>query len=122
MVQAVRSRQPEFLEFLLANGANSNVPEALIRDLTSGSTEITEILLDAGAHATAEVGGFGHPLMLTTRAGSEGFVKLLLSRGADVNVNDQGGGGNYRTALEAAAICGSEDCMGQRSRLPWGAG
>lgn len=112
LVQAAGSRQPEFVKFLLANGANSNVPEAFARALTSDCTEITEILLDAGADATARVGSFGHPLIIAAGAGSEGVVKLLLSRGADVNVNDQEGG-HYQTALVAAASYGSEAILQQ---------
>lgn len=71
-----------------------------------GLRKVAEALLNAGedANDTGERGDF--PLLAATTNNDEELVKLLVSKGANMNVQSR-----YGTPLETAALCGHTDIV-----------
>ena len=86
------------------NGAQGDGMTALHWAATYGDTDLTEVLLYAGANvrATSRLGRFT-PLHVASQGGFAGVVKALLDRGADVNAATTTGA----TALMLAAQAGN---------------
>lgn len=89
LIVAVGSRKDEVVRFLLERGArpnhrNANGDTAILFAADAGLTELVERLLDKGADIN---GGSGWtPLMEAAYNGHERVAKLLIARGADVNL------------------------------------
>ncbi|KAN0072724.1 ankyrin repeat domain-containing protein 50-like protein 3 [Elaphomyces granulatus] len=63
-----------------------------------------QMLLDRGADANAQGGGYGNALQAASRSGHEKIVQMLLDQGADVDAQ----GGLYGNSLQAASHGGHE--------------
>lgn len=104
----------ELIDYLLNNGANSNMPgsEALAyySTLPMFDTKVVEKLISKGANVNAKIGSAGDPLLnKIAKTGNVDFVKLLIKNGAKINEkNNQG-----ETALISAltVLSDSEDMI-----------
>ena len=56
--------------------------------VSSGHTEIAELLIDAGADLEAKNPAVGTPLLFAVLQGHKEVVELLIAEGADVNAKD----------------------------------
>jgi ankyrin repeat protein len=107
LVTAAVAGHVEMVRFLLARGADVNVPSvdghtALSGAIANNRREIFQLLLSKGA-AVDGASGSGAPLIYACVFKRIEFAKVLLSRGAKANVKDQAG----RTPLGVAR--GNED-------------
>lgn len=94
----------DVVQLLLEKGANPNVTSfmgdtPLFWAVEESHFTIAKALLDAGAHVNAG-GLLGSPLHHAARKGRADIVKLLISRGANVNAKDPGGA----TPLDVAVM------------------
>ena len=119
----------EIVALLLQHGASPSVHsgydgEALVVACKCGYRNIVEQLLDEGVDANEGVymvlNKFSSPchhipLHVASEYASEDIVRLLLERGADVNIV----GGHRGTALQTAAYCSKKDIV--QLLLKWGA-
>jgi hypothetical protein len=72
-----------------------------------GLQESTKRLLEKGADANAQGGGFGNALQAASGGGHEKIVQLLLEKGADVYAQ----GGGFGNALQAASWVGHDQIV-----------
>jgi hypothetical protein len=72
-----------------------------------GLANLIQFLLDDGADANAQRGGYDSALYVAAAEGHVDIVRLLVERGADVNAQ----GGFYGNALQAAANNGNQDIV-----------
>lgn len=94
-IQTMIQNSPDLINAL----SNGNTP--LGNAAAHGWLKVATFLLDHGADVN---GGFGSALFSATRAGNRAMVELLLSRGANVNANQQDTEKN--TPLHIAAMNG----------------
>jgi ankyrin repeat protein len=93
---ALKPENLGMVNFLLANGADSNVRcslgETPLYDVAwSGSVETMMMLLEHGAKVDIPDNGGVYPIMEAAQAGSLNKVKVLIAHGADINVKDSKG-------------------------------
>lgn len=124
---AARVRRPDVARHLLSAGADVNAPPpqiiyyaadevvpprtALQWAVENGDVEMTELLLEAGADASAPAGHDSGATALQLAAGNGhlGIARRLMGLGADVNA--AGAKRRGRTALQAAAEGGRLDMV-----------
>jgi ankyrin repeat protein len=98
---AVERKHLDVVRVLLENGARWDIPfngyTALQRAAWQGEVEMVAAMLDRGVSPDAGSSTHPPPLVLAAERGAIGVVRLLVERGADVNVSFQGW-----TALRAA--------------------
>lgn len=94
LVKAAYKKNAEMVKYLLMKGANPNESwapcDALPLHIAAklGSTDVIELLLEAGADVnTRDCNGMS-ALMHACRSGEKNAVEILLSRGADVTFKD----------------------------------
>lgn len=105
LVEAILQKQPAAAKLLLELGADVNIywksnGSALFRSIQAGSAEITEMLLARGADVNAVSSG-GTPLSAAIAHNDEKTLDLLISKGANVNVQ----WGGRQTPLSSAVAC-----------------
>jgi len=106
---AVKSGNVELVHFLIEQGADLNSPvrdldgmTTLQRAVYNQDTEVTKLLLAAGAHADDEASYFyGTSVQIAAKNGDDHLIMLLSDHGA--NINRSGYHKEGRTALQAAA-------------------
>jgi len=112
LIWAMRGKQKEVAEFLIAKGANVN-PKGK-KDLTplylalkNNQKELVEMLIAKGADVNAKGEKDRTPLLLAAIDNQEKMVEMLIAKGADVNDKD-----NWNwTALHSAAENGNKDMV-----------
>jgi ankyrin repeat protein len=110
---AVRSDDPEVIRSSIRSGANLDEPDSwgtpLALAVAKGADFTVKLLLEAGADieaATSSLAGGEHPLHIAAkRESGASTVKLLISRGAQLNARDKDG----RTPLIIAVVAGNID-------------
>lgn len=85
LIEASVNNQPEIVNFLIKQGENARINEALQLSVGSGLRNIIELLLDWRADINADD---GMPLYMAIKNGNLPIVKLLLDRGAEIHDND----------------------------------
>jgi cytohesin len=110
MFVAVKANNTQEVERLIAAGANVNVPNKQVDDLTPlgwaafwGSNDVTVLLLEHGADINRSSNGIT-PLHAAAYKGQKGTVELLIRKGADVNAGRNGGWTPLHKALEELAF------------------
>ncbi|RDL32417.1 uncharacterized protein BP5553_08873 [Venustampulla echinocandica] len=108
---AVNGRR-QFVEILLARGADVNYPAGVYRHSLQaacfvGQTAIVRLLLDAGAEVNAKGGHFGNAFQATAYSESLEIVQMLFQAGAIVEAK----GGHFNTALQAASFNGHDEIV-----------
>ncbi|KAK7440465.1 hypothetical protein VKT23_017105 [Stygiomarasmius scandens] len=99
LLYAIRHGELDRVKLLMLNGASHEW--ALHAAAEYQMIDFMRFLLDLGADVNAR-DAYGKTLLEdVTRDGEENIIKLLIEKGADVNVE-----GGYRTALQAAAYHG----------------
>jgi ankyrin repeat protein len=109
---AAKDDQLELLQALVAHGGNILLPSTNTRRdcpihiaATYGSVNVLQWMLDIGVPVNV-TNAVGHtPLLNVVRVGNVKMARLLLDRGADVNVRVTGE--DRRTCLHAACLSGS---------------
>eukprot|EP00045_Choanoeca_perplexa_P006310 m.53663 g.53663 ORF g.53663 m.53663 type:complete len:479 (+) comp13576_c0_seq1:72-1508(+) len=101
----------EVLTFLLARGADSELPDAdgntcLLLAIRADKRNTATALLNASVFVNAVNRQQKTALMFACEHGAHEIVKMLLARGADVNLTDTGG----RTALSYAKLGDHTKC------------
>lgn len=114
---AIKKRDVNMVRYLISLGADPNLPlkghSALCASISASpdnNLECTEILLDAKADPNRPCGPrceFLYPLGFAVLRGNIDVAKILLRKGADVNLF--GETGDYGSALEAAAHQSNEE-------------
>lgn len=108
---AARNESSEITELLVTSGADINQVgrsdvgsplQAACRNAKAGN-EIIEYLLDHGANLHAQVGTLGFAISTAALSGTPEIIRLLLQRGATVNVADA----MSRTPIHISCVGGS---------------
>jgi uncharacterized protein len=117
MSEAVKTNDIEVVKLLLKLGAEINDEDGVMYDnetplavaCSSGSLEIVEALLEAGAvvDTSREDCEFLNPLMCAVVGGYFDIVRLLVERGANIDIVRDGGS----SALSIAIECRYEDIV-----------
>ncbi|KAL8632574.1 hypothetical protein Q9189_001726 [Teloschistes chrysophthalmus] len=115
-IQAAAAKgQTETIAALLDAGADVNVHHlryygsALIAAINNSNHDAVRLLLERGADPTLDAGSkYKYPIIAAARLWNNGDeVQLLIDAGADVNAS----GGEFHTALIAAAVDGNDKTM-----------
>jgi ankyrin repeat protein len=96
LTRAIDFNRVDAVRMLLAAGAN--VKNALGAASWRGYNEIVQLLLDAGADVD-QLSMYGTPLMMAANGSRSATVRLLLDRGANVNVNTKEGWTAYHVIV-----------------------
>jgi ankyrin repeat protein len=107
------------VRLLISKGADVNAGSKqgrtplIVAASHDGASEVVKFLIEKGAHISAKDGAGSTPLVAATEANDTASVKLLLQKGADVNVagNFYEGGIPGQTPLMNAAAHGNIDVI-----------